>query len=354
MANEGYALWFAELKSPTPEDRRADRSTDPKLLSGFWKILGARTKIDWPLSIWSDQGQDATIFQIGRRVMNTVDHQTEWQEFASQSWLNTVAVTQAEWDKALSTGWWSDGKVARAMSAEERSGMELPSGGNAPPLDESLADQIEAAASTAKALEVTDQTSADKATGILDKLRLLIRKAEAERVTEKAPILEEGKRIDDRWATIKAPGLESGEALEKRRKAWLKKEQDRLDAIAAAETKRRQDEARAEAQRIADEENARRALEAEELGQVPAETVKAEEIEVPIVPVEAPRAKAGTAFGRASGLKKGRVGVITDKAKFIAAISGFPDFTEFLDAKVAKLAKANVLLDGMTIREELQ
>lgn len=69
---------------------------------------------------------------------------------------------------------------------------------------------------------------------------------------------------------------------------------------------------------------------------------------------EAPRAKAGTAFGRASGLKKVKVGVITDKAKFVAAITEQPDFIEFLNAKVARLAKANVLLDGMTIKEELQ
>lgn len=348
MANEGYALWFAELKSPTPEDRRADRSTDPKLLSGFWKILGARTKIDWPLSIWSDQGQDATIFQIGRRVMNTVDHQTEWQEFAAQSWLNTVAVTQAEWDKALSTGWWSDGKVARSMSAEERMGLELPSGGNAPPLEESLADQIQSVADSAS-IEVTDQASADKAAGILDRLRLLLGKAEDARKEAKAPILLAGREIDAHWNGISEPGTMAKTVLEKRVKAWLLAEQKRI----AAERKAAED---AERQRLADEETARRAQEAQQQGLPEPDPVKPEEVTPPppAAPVERPR--ASSTYGRATGLRKVKRGQIDDLVVFVSALAEMKhaELIELAQKLADRAAKAGVPVRGMQIVEVLE
>lgn len=364
MTKPSYALWRAELKEPVPESDRATRTNEPASIIGFWRIQGARTKPSYPVAIWPQDGASGPVifFMVGagkvegESMFDTLTAHDRVQDFLHNgSWLKCSAVSEDAYHAAMETGYWADDRQpARQMTKEQKVGVDLSTGGNNPPLDQSLADQIEAAAATAADIEVIDQASADKATGALDRLRLLLQKAEAERVSEKAPFLQGGKDVDARWGAIAQPGETAKNALEKRRKVWLRAEQSRLDALAAEETRKRNQAAREEAERIAAAENARRAAEAEQLGQEPAETVKPEEIEVAVAPVEAPRAKAGTAFGRASGLKKVKVGVITDKAKFVAAITEQPDFIEFLNAKVARLAKANVLLDGMTIKEELQ
>lgn len=359
-----YALWRAELKDPVPEADRHTRTVEPALIVGFWRISAAKTKPSYPVAIWPQDGKlgNVIFFMVGigkvegQSMFDTASNPERVTDFLHNgSWFKCSAISEDAYHAAMETGFWIDGQTARQMSPEQKLGVDLTTGGNNPPLEESLADQIAALADKlAKTAEPTSEAQAAALAGDLDRMRLLLQKAEAERVREKEPHLLASREVDAKWKVIGEPGGNAYRDGTARQKAWLKKEQARLDAIAAAETKRRQDEARAEAQRIADEENARRALEAEQLGQVPAETVKPEDIAVPVAPVAAPRATAGTAFGRASGLKKVKVGVITDKAKFIAAISDQPDFVDFLNAKVGKLAKANVLLEGMTIKEELQ
>jgi len=358
--NHAYDLWHAEQKTPTPEERRADRTTEAAEMSGFWRMHGARTKTDWPVAIWNGEGQDETIFQIGRKVRNTAEHRDEWDDFVASSWLHCTAVTEREYHDAMGTGFWVDLKPARQMTEEEKLGIDTSTGGNNPPIDESLADQIASLVDKAKATpEPKTQDEANAATAILDKLRALLKRAEAERVTEKEPFLQGSREVDAKWGAIANPGKEAGVDLDNRRKAYLRKEQARLDAEAAAERKRQQDLVDAENERIRKENEARLAAAQDHGNYDPTDpTDEPPELlpEVAAPVIAAPRATASSAYGRASGLKTVKVAVVDDPTKlashFIEAKD--VDFADYLQKRAAAALRGKVTLPGCSSKDELQ
>lgn len=365
MADE-YSHWRAELGSTEPVDHH---NVDTEM-SGFWRMDGARTKPSWPVAIWKEAGKDATIFQIGRKQpMNSTEHATEWAEFIGNGWLWCRAVTKVDWSAALATGFWpGDNKPSRQVTEEERLGIDVSTGGNNPPLDESLADQIKALADILEATpEPPNQDSANKLSGNLDKMRGLLKLAEAQRIAEKEPWLIGEREVDAKWKAVKAPGEDAGVKAEARRKAFLKKEQDRLDAEAAAERKRLQAIADAENARIR-EENKKLREEAEARRQAdiaalpPGIMASAPEPEPELIPevaapvVETARAVAGAAYGRASGLKKVKVVAVENPEKlamhFITTNDG--DFADYLSNRAKAALRGKVVLPGCTSKEELQ
>jgi hypothetical protein len=343
---EGYALWGKELVEPTPVERRGDRTTVPVLMNGFWRLVSdAKTKHDLPFAIWTDKGEDGqlkaeTIFQFGAtQPKNTVENKEQFERFATGWWLSAVAVTQKDWDIALRTGFWPDGRAAKEMTVAEKQGIEIPEGDNAPPKEESLADQIKSLADLINASkEPTTQAEASTLSGRLDKMRTLVGLAEAERVKQKEPHLTAGREIDDLWNAIKKPGQDAGNFGIELKRAYLKKEQARLQAIADEENRKREEAAKAEREKIARETAARLAQEAEDRRKEAAEagateeeiaesiptaeeiTARAEEVAAvavaPVEKVEAQRATAGSSFGRSTGLRKVTVGEITDALAF--------------------------------------
>jgi hypothetical protein len=356
VTDPNWNLWQSERKTPTPEDRRLDRPTDPLLMTGYWRIERAKTRHDTPVLIWTEAGQEHTIYQRGATVWNTLGHADKWQDFLDKDWLHCVAVTKADWSQALETGFWPDGKPAKMMSQEEKLGISTEPGDNQGPVEELLSEQIAELADKASKTAVIDQPSADTATGILDRLRLLLQKAEAKRVEEKEPFLEGGRQVDAKWKGVRQPGLDAGEALDKRRRAWLRQEQARLDAIAAEETRKAQEAARAEQERIAEEENAKRAAEAEEKGEAPPEPVQPEDVQVAVPEVAAERATAGSAYGRNSGLRRVKVAKITDIRVFAGYLvdSQDVDMMACLRKRADAAARAKIALPGLTLEDELQ
>lgn len=286
-----YLYWQAELSKPGLMSRD---TTDP--VDGFWRINAAKTKADHPVAIWHEGGSE--IIQIGRSTRHA-GASAEADDFRSKSWMHCQAVTQEAYNAALETGFWSDGKPSRRMSDEEKMGIDTGSGDNNAPLSESLADQIAALADKInKTAEPTTQDQANALSGMLDKMRALLKLAEAERVKEKQPFLDGGKEVDQRWQAIGEPGGNAYRDGEARRKAFLKKLQDKLDAEARAERKRQQDAVDAENDRIR-KENQKRMDEAHDFGGVDGSdlTVEPPELlpEVAAPAIEAPRAKIGRA-----------------------------------------------------------
>lgn len=365
-----YALYRTELRVPGSIDRDPSEGDISKLISGYWRIEGARTKADYPVAIMLSEDGEATIFQIGRkRPMNSVEHATEWHEFLTGSWLKCIAVTKADWASALEQGRWPDGKPSRQLTEEEKAGIAGGTEGNQPPKEEALAEQIKTLAEVLDATpEPQTQEEADRLSEKLGRMRGLLKLAEAERVKEKEPHLQAEREVDARWKAIRDPGLTAGEKAEARRKMFLRKEQDRLDKIAREEEARRLAAAAAaaeeERQRLAEEESARRRAEAEAAGFTAEEVeqvahVAPEEIELPevaVAPVEAERALSGGAYGRASGLRKVKVAVIEDATKLTAYLieQGDVDFFDYLQKRAAAAVRAKVSLPGISTREELQ
>lgn len=368
-----WSAWRAELKNPTPEDRRLDRQP----MCGYFRIEGARTKHDEPLAIWREDGQDAFIFQFGsNQPKNTEQHAETWEKFTAGRWLSAIAVPKADWDIALETGRWPDNKPSRPMDAAERLDIDVGSGDNAPPPDAALADQIAALAEViAKQPEPTTQEAADKLAGDLDRLRALLKLADAEFVKEKAPHLEAGRAVDAKWRGIREPGTSAYDAGEAKRKAFLKREQDRLRKAAEEENARRIAAAEAERKRIADEVAAKlkaeaeaRAAEAVENGEDPSEDVPSDEAiaeraaqvaaeaVAPAQTVEAERAVAGSAYGTKRGLRKVTYGVIDDLVAFLTdpQIINRADLKEWAEKVATKAAVSGFTIAGMhkDVREE--
>lgn len=361
--NDGYDLWRDERDDLTPEHERMNRGGDPRQMLGYWRIIGARTKPDYPVSIWAQPGADVVIFQVGRNKMDTQTNATDWEEFLSNGWLKCVPVTRLEWAAALEHGYWDDGKMSRVLTEKEKAGIAGGSGGNNPPLDETLADQIKALAERIEATaEPQTQDEANRLSEMLDRMRSLLKMAEAERVKEKEPHLQAGRDVDARWKAITGPGSVAYDEAEKRRKSFLKREQARLDAEAAAETRRLVEAAKAKQERIRREAEEAARKQAEEAGLSEADVdrhvaeTEPDLPEIAVAPVEPVRAVAGGAHGIARGLKKTKRGRIDDAKAFASALVEIrhPDMMELLGRLADRAAKAGMAQPGMTIIETLE
>jgi len=360
---DGYDLWRAERQALTPEDQRQNRGDDPHQMLGYWRIIGARTKPDYPVSIWALPGEDVVIFQIGRKKMDTAANVVEWDEFVAGSWLKCVPVLKDDWAVALDTGFWPDGKKSRILTAEEEAGIAGGSGGNNPPRDDALADQIKNLSEKIEATgEPTTQDEANDLSGLLDRMRSLLKLAEAARVKEKEPHLQAGRDVDARWKEITGPGSVAYDEAEKRRKSFLRKEQARLDAEAAAETRRLIEAAKAEQERIRQEreDEFRKQAEASGIPEADIDRHIAEtEPDVPeinVAPVEPVRAVAGGAHGIARGLKSVTRGRIDDMKIFLTSptMLGHAEVKALAQQLANRAAKAGIAIEGMTIVKELE
>jgi hypothetical protein len=377
-----YALWRTELNTPTPPDKRQDRPTDPQRLSGFWRSEGARTKPDYPVAIWSEDGSVGTVtfFKVGagsrdgESAFNTIENPDRVVDFMSSTWLKSIAVTEADYHKAMETGRWpSDDKTARQFSETEKLGLEPATpadrGGNMPPeeaeadLDNQIIKLIDKQLDRVGDVKFPlTKESAAFAADIVDKLRGLGKQGEPRRKAQKQPHMDAAAAVDAKWSILKnAIGaierLVTGiTAFTKAEEARLRREQE---AAAEAERKRLRDEAEVNARNAA-EAAAREALARGEAFEEPTPEAIAEQVEAeveqqiaaapPPEPVKV--VVRGSEQGRAISKAKRKVGVITDADKFIAAIKGQSDFKEWLQDKANKLARANTALDGMEIKDE--
>lgn len=367
---DAYRLWRAELKEPTPEDKRHYRESQPHLLSGFWRIEGARTKPDYPVAIWTEEGHEATIFQIGRQYpMNTVEHAEKWREFAETSWLKCIAVTDTEYEAAQATGRWKDGKPSRQLSEDEKldlipdtpasEGGNMPEGGDA--LHEQLVSRVPSLIQKATALGPIDTLDkANAAAAIIEDLAGLGRKGEARRKEEKQPHLDAATAVDAKWQVVRQAS-EAVKALKDAIDKFQRAERIRLqreeDERQRKERERLQREA---AERIAAEE-AERAKLAEQMGMqaevkseddiaAEAAQIAEEKVAETAVAVTAPR--VGTEFGRGIKKPKKRRAEIVDKAAFIASLDQQDEFNLFLQTTADRLARANFQAPGIRIIEE--
>jgi hypothetical protein len=377
MDAPSYKLWYAEQKSPTPEDRRTDRPTDPLLMQGRWRMVGPRTGVDWPVAIWTETDASinpagATIFQIGRKVRNTAEHDDEWQGFIAKGWLNSVAVSAAEYDAALATGKWADGRMAREFSEQEKLGLTPPTpaseGGNMPPeeaeaaMDAQIIEKIEA--ELAKIPDVKfplNKDSAQFAAKIVDNLRGLDGQGEPRRQQQKKPHWDASQAVDARWSKLKT-AREAIANLVTGISAFTKAEEARLlrEQQAAAEVERKRLADIAEAKVKADAEAAEREALArgeayEELTPEAIAEQVAAEVEQKIAeapPVEAPKVVVrGSEQSRAITKATTRTARIFDMALMAAHFTDTKDadFIDYMQKRGNAAARAKVTLPGMEI-----
>ncbi len=358
-----YAFWMTELEAPGSLPRDTDRVD----LCGFWRLQGARTKPDFPVAIWA--GDETLVCAIGRKEPFAYGSK-DFEEFLGGGWTKCVAVTEDAYHDALNTGVWSaDGKRSNndAVPDDERI-VETPAdeGGNAAPFHELISERLATLSTSAKALfgKITSREKADAAAVLLASLKKVWEQGEEKRKDEKKPHDDAAKAVQDKWNPILKPATDVRTRLDSDLQEFLRAEQRRLKeearieaARVAAENEaidRKRREVEAENLRR-EEENARKLDDAlasgEKVDDVELEEVQAlpERIAAPVVE----RVLVGDTYGRRTGAKKVKIGVILDYDKVYAAMKDAQFMRDFVEQNVQRIAKspAGVALDGMKIEE---
>ena len=337
---QDWKFWSADLKE------QQDHANLTDIGQGFWRQRSAKSKPDYPIAVWFEE--DAPVIKVGNSVKRGAD---ELLVFLSEAtWLNSIAVTHADYKSAMDSGFWSDGKPARKMDEAERHGIDVSAGDNAAPVEETLAEQIATAVAKAEAItKISTEADAKAANELAEKLNVLFKLGDAERAKEKAPFDQGAKDVQARWLPIINPATEARERLVGKGglvKRWLMEEQRKIDEAAAAERKRIIDEG--EAARRANEQAA---AEAADKGVPAPEPIAAP---APAPAAEPPRARAGSSFGRATGLRKTVRANITDISKLLQALATHKEMLEFAQTLANRAAKAGIPLDGMEIVETME
>lgn len=353
MPNEEYSNWRAELNG-----RAHEHDTDSNIC-GRWRIVGAKTKPDYPVAIWpTGTGQ---LLKIGRQEAVS-QNSTDWHEFIGNGWTKCIAVSVVEYDAAVAHGVWpNDGKPARRQTEAEKAGFSMTGlGDNAPPAEEAIADQIASAVESAqKITAVIDADGARKANEMAERLQTLFKLGNAERDKEKRPHDDASKAVQAKWLPVITPASDERVRVLGLAKAWVKAEEDRQRAAAEAARRVRQAEIDAENERIR-QENERRMAEARvafadavENGDSAPPPV-AEQIEelAPAV-TEAPKVQATSSYGRAVGLRTVTRANITDMRALTLALldTGHPELQDMIKRLADRAAKAGIALSGMVIEK---
>jgi hypothetical protein len=342
MGNNPYRYWYRELAMidkgfvPSIDNPASQHRDTEEHVDGFWRIMGAKTKPDYPVAIWE---RGTVLVKIGRKA--EIDRESpEGQDFFSSSWFKCCAVTEEDYQRALDTGFWPDGKPSRQMSEEEKLGLPPAGdeGSNSAPIFEVLEEQINALLDKARGItKVSTQEEADTVSGFMDQIKKLADRADKERSAEKTPHDEAGKAVQAKWLPIIEPARNARKYLDRLRQGFLAAEQDRLNREAAERQRELEQQAIADAQ-----------AEAEERGEDP-RAIDPAEVYVPEVQPE--RAAAGSQFGRSTGLRMKKVAVIVDRDKLIAHLHDDDDFIAYLQKRADSAVRAKVKLPGVESKE---
>lgn len=339
-----WRYWRTELAAPGTQPR--NEVTVP--IAGYYRADGAKSKPSWPVAVWYDD--DGTPHhKVGN---NQKDGHDEFSMFLTDAtWARCVAVTHDQYLIAMDTGRWpGDGKHARNMTEAELHDIDLAPGDNAAPVEDTIEEQIAAAVAKADAIKVIkNEDEARVANELAAKLKLLFDMGDTERIKEKRSHDEAAAAVQAKWLPIINPASTARDRLVGKDgvvKRWLKAEQARIDE----EARQARIAAQAEADRI-QQENEKAAAEAADKGEAAPAPIPAPE---PPPAAEPQRARAGSTFGRATGLRKVTRAKITDIGKLLQALSTHKEMIEFAQTLANRAAKAGIPLDGMEIEEVME
>ncbi|WP_204331027.1 hypothetical protein [Rhizobium ruizarguesonis] len=181
---------------------------------------------------------------------------------------------------------------------------------------------------------ITTKEEADRAAIWAKRLGDISNRADKHHAEEKAPVLIEGRRIDDKWRELREQSKGRSIQLKRHQETWLKEqarlERERVERRVAEAARLRQEAAQAAAAGEAD---------------AGAKVAAAQEAERD---AEFQRPQAGRTGAKVS-LRKFPVGKITDYAVFLDAVKDSGEVKEAAEKACARLAKAKVAVPGMEI-----
>lgn len=211
-------------------------------------------------------------------------------------------------------------------------------------LTQELAGEIEAAKEFL-AQPITTKNQADQAAIWSKRISTIAKRATELHTVEKRPVLDEGKRVDDKWRDLREGAAEWATKLKRHLDAWLQ-EQDRLErarqAAAREEAERKQREADEAARAAAMSDDAEAQREAEHRA---AEAAAAER------EAEPRNARAGRTGARVA-LRTFTSAEITDFDTLLAALKDKPEIHEAVQTLANRAAASGIELPGMKIKSE--
>jgi hypothetical protein len=315
MTEQNWTWWQKALAG----EKQPVHESEPQ--AGFYRVRSGRGGPWIPVAIW----QDETGF-VALKNGQPADAMTAW------TWVCQNPVTHEAYTSAVEgRGWPDDAPILGSAP-----------GSNLPESDlERLKLLIEAEETEAEAFlkdPITDQILADKAASWADRVAALAKEAENCRVAEKKPIDDLSKEVQAKWKPVVDRGTDLTKKLKKHIEPFLL-EQDRL---------KREAEAKALAERQAEEAKLKAEIAAKEQSGEPVQPIQ---FIRPSAPAKAPNISAGRTGAKIS-LHTVKVAVITDYDKLLISLKHDGEIIELVTKLANRSARANVALEGMTIAEE--
>ncbi|MBO0141461.1 hypothetical protein JZX87_09830 [Agrobacterium sp. Ap1] len=300
---------------------------------GYYRVRDGKNGPFLPVAIWQENGE-----WIALRNGQTTDAAAIW------TWVCRNPITEDAYHAAMAgKGWGDEPEQVRGM------GDNLPSD-PFEALKLEFAGEQELAETLLKS-KVETQDQANKIGVLSKRIAGITKRATDLHKVEKAPHLEAGRAVDDKWRDLK----EEPDALSKKLKRHLDaylQEQQRIEL-------ERQRKAREEAERIQREADAARiaaeqasakndnsaaeaAVEAERLAQQAAAAERE---------TQARNASAGRTGAKVS-LRTFTYAEITDFEKLLMALKDRPEIKEVVETLAHRAARSGVELAGMAIKSE--
>ena len=375
MSDPQFDYWRSEIArveaggEPIDEHRPGNEAAS---ISGYWRVLAAKLKTDWPVIVQRRNGEELYTIQWGGgrpKVMT----EAEADEFTNNTFLKCKAVRRLDWTAAVERGEWQDGKRAIPQTDEEKHDIipDTPTseGGNNP-VDEETGEEVdafwlqiktklEAQIAKGKAIGKIDSLEkANAAAAVRDAIREIGALGEKRRKEEKEPHDKAAAAVQAKWVPVLGPAstLAAGlladiDAFQRAEKARLEREERERIRRETEERLRREAEERREREEREAAERAARGEAYTPAGDVPTDADIAAQAEQAAAeaPVEVAKPVVqGSAFSRATSRAKVARGKIVDLGKLAAHFveQKDEDFIAYLQKRVDGAYRVKLTLPG--------
>ena len=365
MSDPQFDYWRSEIArveaggEPIDEHRPGNEAAS---ISGYWRVLAAKLKTDWPVIVQRRNGEELYTIQWGGgrpKVMT----EAEADEFTNNTFLKCKAVRRLDWTAAVERGEWQDGKRAIPQTDEEKHDIipDTPTseGGNNP-VDEETGEEVdafwlqiktklEAQIAKGKAIGKIDSLEkANAAAAVRDAIREIGALGEKRRKEEKEPHDKAAAAVQAKWVPVLSPAstlaadlLASIDKFQRDERARIEREE--------RERIRRETEERLK--READERAAAAAKEGQPAPPVPTDDdIAAQALQAAAdAPVEVAKPVVqGSAFSKATSKAKVARGKIVDLGKLAAHFveQKDEDFIAYLQKRVDGAYRVKLTLPG--------
>jgi len=187
-----WAPWqalIAKKGSPKP---------DSAIFAGFWRLPNGLAGTAIPVATWNEEG--FWLASINGADAIDKDCGAEWSEFLAKTWPKLEAAEHPDYEHAIAKGAWPDGTPTKKARGEM--GDNAPPEGSVEALLAEAQGHLESARNLVKAGAAKTEEDADLASNFAKTLTETKAKIEAAHKVEKAPHLEAGRVVDNKFLPL--------------------------------------------------------------------------------------------------------------------------------------------------------